>query len=336
MNCHFPKNNNLELLRLVFALQVMFVHFGEYLNVHMPSIIYQFPGVPAFFFVSGFLVYTSYLHAPGIIYFQNRFLRLMPGLFAVTVGSLLIALMVRGFHDLAANGLEYLIWFLLQLSIGQAYNPSIFRGIGVGVINGSLWTITVELLFYLLVPLIAHYERKFKHLVFLLVALSFIIYSFGPTVLGVTVYREKSIYDIFGLTPLVWGWMFGIGILCSKYYYILSRYLRYAPSMLIPLLMMTFWGDGVLFVGGGNRIGILYFICYASLILWFAFSVRFIKLPFDISYGVYIWHMPVVNFLLIESIGSFLVALIFTLFMATLSWLLFEKPAIKLKRKSLH
>lgn len=332
----FPVINNLVLLRLIFAFQVVFVHLGEYLNIRMPPIIHHFPGVPAFFFVSGFLVYTSYRHSPGIIYFQNRFLRVMPGLIAVTVGSLLIILMARGFHDLAENGREYFVWLLLQLSVGQAYNPAIFRDVGVGVINGSLWTITVELFFYLAVPLVVYYERKVKHLVLLLVVFSFVIYSFGPMLLGMTVYRDKSIYDLFSLTPFVWGWMFGIGVLCSKYYYIIRHYLKYLPVMLIPLVMMIIFGDGVVFGSSGNRIGIIYFICYASLVLWFAFNVRYIGLPFDISYGVYIWHMPVLNFLLIVSIEIFSVALIATLGIAILSWFLLERPALKLKRNSLQ
>src|SRR6266436_40126 len=88
----FPRNNNLEWLRLIFAVQVVFVHAAEHLNFAIPAIIGHFPGVPAFFFVSGFLIYASYLNAPGRRYFENRFLRLFPALVFVTLGGMAVAL----------------------------------------------------------------------------------------------------------------------------------------------------------------------------------------------------------------------------------------------------
>ena len=69
MKLDFPRTNNLEWLRLLFAVQVAIVHAGEHLGVPMPSIVAHFPEVPAFFFVSGFLIYASYLNASGKRYF---------------------------------------------------------------------------------------------------------------------------------------------------------------------------------------------------------------------------------------------------------------------------
>jgi len=85
----FPRKNNLEWLRLIFALQVVFSHSFNHLQstFKFPCFIGNFPGVPAFFFVSGFLIYSSYLNSPGYRYFENRFLRLFPGLVTVTMGG---------------------------------------------------------------------------------------------------------------------------------------------------------------------------------------------------------------------------------------------------------
>jgi peptidoglycan/LPS O-acetylase OafA/YrhL len=49
---------------------------------------------------------------------------------------------------------EMLLWAGAQLSIAQFYNPQFMRDYGVGVLDGSTWTITVELQFYVLVPLL--------------------------------------------------------------------------------------------------------------------------------------------------------------------------------------
>ena len=100
MSLSFPRNNNLEWLRLIFATQVVLMHVQEHLGLALPKIISHFPGVPAFFFVSGFLIYASYLNAPGRRYFENRFLRLIPGLIVVTMAGALVVLVAHGWTDL--------------------------------------------------------------------------------------------------------------------------------------------------------------------------------------------------------------------------------------------
>ena len=108
----FPRKNNLELLRLIFAMQVLIQHSSEHLGYGIPEIIKYFPGVPAFFFVSGFLINTSYLNAPGFRYFQNRFLRVFPGLLFVTIGGLGVVVASKGLVFVSENLSACLIWFL--------------------------------------------------------------------------------------------------------------------------------------------------------------------------------------------------------------------------------
>ena len=66
--------------------------------------------------------------------------------------------------------------------------------------------------------------------------------------------------------------------------------------------------------------------------------IRFrLQLPGDISYGLYLYHMLVVNFLLVVFANSgkmFLYGAFFSLsfFMAVCSWIFLEKPCLKLKK----
>jgi peptidoglycan/LPS O-acetylase OafA/YrhL len=84
----FPKSNNLDLLRLFFAVQVVLTHTAGHMGLPIPNFLGSLPGVPAFFFVSGFLIYAAYVNSPGKNYIYNRFLRLFPGLFfAVVIGG---------------------------------------------------------------------------------------------------------------------------------------------------------------------------------------------------------------------------------------------------------
>lgn len=335
----FPRTNNLEWLRLIFATQVVVMHSGEHLGFAVPGIISHFPGVPAFFFVSGFLIYASYLNAPGRRYFENRFLRLYPALLFVTLGAALIVLIAHGFHDLRDHFRVYGIWFVAQTTLGQAYNPSLFRDVGVGVINGSLWTLTTEMLFYLTVPIVVWLEHRFRFAVLVLIGLSFAIYAAGPVFFGRALYGSKNLFDFLALTPIVWGWMFGFGILALKNFKVVERGLKYLPIAVLPMTAMILFGSGIMFGSVGNRLGLLYFACYVCLVLWFGFAVPYVPLRFDLSYGTYVWHMPIINLLLVSKINpgitAFILAGVLTFAVATLSWFVVEKPALKLKRRSL-
>ena len=338
MKIIFPKKNNLEWLRLIFASQVVLSHLSVYLKFKIPSIINHFPGVPAFFFVSGFLIYASFINGHTRSYFENRFLRLYPALLFVTLGGGIVALFAHGFSDLINHFPTYVIWFFAQTTLGQAYNPELFRDIGVGVINGSLWTITTEILFYFFVPIIASLEKKFSHIVPILIIVSFLFYAIFPFVWNTPVYRNKTFYDIIALTPITWGWMFGFGILAVKNFESIKQWLPYFPLAAIPITIMIVMGSlhpDYLFSSSNNRMGLIYFVFYVCLITWIAFAIKPISLKFDLSYGVYIWHVPVINLMITLNIINFPLTIILIYSIAALSWFFIEKPFLKLKRESL-
>lgn len=335
----FPKNNNLEWMRLIFAFQVAISHASTHLdaNLKLPAFISNFPGVPAFFFVSGFLIYASYNNSQGKNFFLNRVLRLIPGLVFVTIGGGAVIIYAKGLESLIENSSVYFVWFLSQVTLGQAYNPAYFRDVGIGVINGSLWTVTVEIFFYLTIPLIVYFEKRQKFSTLVIGIFSYLSYLIAPIVLNQIVYKNKSIYDILALTPVIWGWMFCLGIFAAKYFWLFQKWIKYFPIILIPLILILItYGSGPLFEPTGNRLGIIYFICYAGLILWATFYFRYIRLPFDFSYGIYIWHGPVINLLIFLMMPNIYLGIILTLLMAAISWLFVEKPMLRLKKRSIH
>jgi peptidoglycan/LPS O-acetylase OafA/YrhL len=330
-NLTIPKHNNLDLLRLIFALQVSFSHAIAHFGGSVPRVLDHFPGVPAFFFVSGFLIYASYQSTTPTEYFRNRFLRLFPGLLIVCLAGVLLVLFTHGPERFQREGMVVVTWFLAQISLGQAFNPSSFRDIGVGVINGSLWTLTTEILFYFSIPLIVRLESRFRHIVWFLTILSYIIFSFGPSVLSIEVYRGKSIFEVLALTPIVWGWMFGIGILAFKHFTLLKQHLGLLVYSAVALISMAYLDSSGILGTNGNQLGMVYFLSYAGAIFSLAFGVP-VKTPrFDISYGIYIWHMLVINFLLVIGLTSAGLAIVLTLFAALLSCVLVERPMLRLK-----
>jgi peptidoglycan/LPS O-acetylase OafA/YrhL len=134
----------------------------------------------------------------------------------------------------------------------------------------------------------------------------------------------------------VWGWMFGVGIFAVKYFNAFRQWLKFFPLALIPIVLMIYLGTGAVFGSMGNRVGLLYFVCYACMILWLAFGTPYFRLRVDLSYGIYIWHMPIINCLLLFVTHNFLLAIGLTFTMAIISWFCVEKPSLNLKRRALH
>lgn len=333
----FPHRNNLQWLRLMFAAQVVVVHSAEHLGGDVPDWLAHFPGVPAFFFVSGFLIYSTYRANDGRDYWRNRLLRLFPALLVVTLAAAAVVLIAHGWRDLIENPGTYISWFGAQLTLGQAYNPDHFRDVGVGVLNGSLWTITTEILFYICVPVIVWLERRWRWTVPALIVGSFAVYVFGPSVLSYPLTGRQTLYDAVALTPVAWGWMFGFGMLAVRNFERLARLIRFLPLAILPMLLMIWVGDGPLFGTEGNRLGLVYFACYTAVITWLAFGTPFLRLQPDFSYGAYVWHMPIINLLLVLALPYALpTAFAATAITAALSWYLVERPALSLKRRSIH
>ena len=88
--------NNFDLIRLFAASQVAITHTASHLGVEnsVLSILSMFPGVPIFFFVSGYLIYGSYEQSSknpntNFNFFMKRFLRLYPALWLCFVLSIL-------------------------------------------------------------------------------------------------------------------------------------------------------------------------------------------------------------------------------------------------------
>lgn len=325
--------NNIQWLRLIFALQVLISHLSGHLGLKIPYWIGNFPGVPAFFFVSGFLIYGSYSKESGSSYARNRFLRIFPGLLAVTIGGACIVLYFKGVGDLFYNYKIYMLWIASQITLVQAYAPSHFLDVGTGYVNGSLWTITVEIIFYFMVPFIFYFQQKSKYAVILLSIVSFIIYACA-NILDITLWGTRSVYGALAMTPIAWGWMFGIGIWARLNFSAIYPYLKYAPILFIPIFIMAVINSiGNPFIGSqGNHLGVFYFIPLSFLILWASFVIRLPQLRPDFSYGLYIWHMPIINLVIAAQLQSrVLWAFGLTWLMAIASWYLVERPCIALK-----
>src|SRR6185369_4920789 len=152
------RTNNFDLVRLLAATQVLIVHAASSLGVWgdmgaASLLILLFPGVPVFFVVSGFLISKSYERAADLPnYLRNRALRIFPGLWVCLVFAAVLPLATGALGEVRSG--EWLAWWSAQMSAAQNYQAAFLDGFGTGTFNGSLWTIPVELTFYLLLPIL--------------------------------------------------------------------------------------------------------------------------------------------------------------------------------------
>jgi len=334
------RENNFDLIRLVAAFQVVIVHSAEHLSLDIPflGIISLFPGVPIFFVISGYLISASYERSMCISeYWKNRVLRIFPGLWFCLLISIVS---VFGFLSIDPS-FDFWLWLVAQLTFVQFYNPDFLRGYGVGVLNGSLWTITVELQFYLSLPIFYWILRKcqYKNYVFLLIWIPLIFYGqfFNE-------YKGTSIYfKVIGITVFPYLYLFLLGvyiqrnkwiekILVKKFFYLLVIYLS----------LSTIFNKCGLIVEG-NQINIVSAMFLGLLTISAAYSststLSKILKGNDISYGLYIYHMIFINMAVeygFENFISFFAVIFCSILMSCLSWLYVEKPSLKLKKHSLR
>lgn len=345
--------NALDLIRLVAALQVAFLHTVEILQLSIAdtwqfSLIHYFPGVPIFFFVSGYLISRSYERSPSIVgYASNRFLRIFPGLWVCIVFNLLLIATTGYFVINEVPITEIFVLAAAKSTILQFYNPDFMREFGDGVLNGSLWTITVELQFYFIVPLLYKVlldKFKKKNLLILILIVLFVmanrlLYYFEPA------YSDTVLWKLCRVSFAPWFYMFLIGVLVQRNFELFYFWIEKIP---LQIYLLVFCG-AVYFIYDlswviGNDINPLFFLIVAVLVFKLSYSpavknaAKFLR-GNDLSYGIYIFHMPILNQFIYLNYEKGVLELIMLfsvyLLMALLSWLIIEKPALKLKRFSL-
>ena len=336
--------NNFDLLRILAAMQVMVIHSLARLQIPVPAglkWLEWFPGVPIFFIISGYLVSASFERESTLPrYFKNRFIRIYPGLW-VCVGIVVIVTAGLGYRR--SNLLDF-AWLPAQL-LGIIYTPDFLKHFGAGTYNGALWTIPIELQFYLLLPLVYFVQRRFRKgnavvpfFLALSIAVSLLLHYSLPAFDTPQESRiDKLIrYSFFSSFYL---FLFGIALqrigafrsklVAGKGLYWIAAYVLFRialPQVLSPALTVL----SFLFLGIA-AVSVAYTVPSAS--------GRILQGQ-DISYGVYIYHGLLIN-LLIESrmprgLYQIPIIVVSSLMVGGLSWKLVEQPFLRKKRRRLQ
>ena len=312
------KINSLNLIRLLAAFQVMLSHCLVHLNIpinpKLIKIISLFPGVPIFFILSGFLIWYSIGNSQNYVQFlKKRFWRIYPELWIAIIIEIMCLIL---FYPID-KPIELLVFIVTQATIFQFWTPESLRHYGCGTPNGSLWTICVLIQFYILAYFFYKFleNSKLKKDIFIVISsalLQEIIYT----------YIKNSgwflIEKLYCQTIVRYCWLFVIGMLIAKYFNHIKHILvSYFFGFLLGTILVSFYGFDFN-IGYGFMYSVI--ISFAGI----GFAYRFTNFrPLDISYGIYIYHMIVVNVLiqfgLKENVIYLILALSISVILAFLS-----------------
>lgn len=333
------RENNFDLIRLIAALEVAIGHILKHLDCTsiLPtwSVKFPFPGVFCFFVISGFLIASSFDRNPQFTkYIKNRLLRIVPALW---VAFILLCLVLSYFGFINKENLrtpQLWGWFVGQLTLFQYYTPDSLRAFGVGCPNGSLWTIPVEFVFYLLLPMLIYCFKEKKKTGLIICG----IISIACNILLTKYHNGSLITKIISCSIIPWFYCFIAG---SLLYYNWDKVNRFivgkAAYYIIAYLIFVnvFSGPAYNISSITNLIANL---ILALMTISLAYTIPklggFLK-GFDISYGIYVYHMIVVNIFvqlgLMHNMYYAVMVLTISILLSILSWKFIESQFLKLK-----
>ncbi|MDB5123852.1 MAG: hypothetical protein JWP94_1981 [Mucilaginibacter sp.] len=342
------KYNNFDLLRILAATQVVIFHSVMYLHLAKPpgyNIFLFFPGVPMFFAMSGYLISASYERNTDLKnYIKNRVFRIYPALWFCIFLTIVTASIFGGINFL---NWQAPIWLVSQL-IGGIYTPGFLKHYGIGAYNSSLWTIPVELQFYIVLPFIYYPINRFfikskgSNVPFYIAWALFLIVGIGLRAKYPLLMEDHGFgaAKLFRYSFIPHFYLFLAGVLMQR--------LNASKSPLIAgkaLYWLIFYVAFCYFVPLTNAVTII----AASLILAvFTISLAYTAPGFshkflrgnDISYGVYIYHGLIINILVqLHYTGQWkyvaiLLPIAFSI--ALFSWKFIEEPMLRRKKKTIN
>lgn len=313
--------NNFDILRLILAVLVYFAHWNTLSAQNIEIFIFKLSGfaVDMFFVVSGFLIFWSYENDQNNKNFYiKRFFRIFP-LYAFLI--VLQTLFFIGFSD--GNSFEIIKYFIVNIFFLNFLAPTvgtIFSGLEVNAINGSLWTLKNEVAFYVIVPLIFMLYKRFGIILLLIMYILSVIYMFTVDYMGI----EKLLVQFPAQLRL-----FTIGIICYVIFTKFNKNNIYL-AVAISFFLILFFKDLMYFKY------MIYPICIGVFVIFCAYFIKHIKVDFDFSYSFYILHFPVIQLALYFGINptnpiiSFLTLFIVILILSYLSEKYIEKKFIKI------
>jgi peptidoglycan/LPS O-acetylase OafA/YrhL len=326
-------DNSVDIIRYYLSLAVLFAHFAELTQTKNYFLTPSYTAVGGFFVLSGFLVFLSYTKSQSLLqYFKRRMARIFPPYFFIVILCALVGVFISelSVYDYFASSQfwEYLTSNLLFANFLQPSLPGVFENNVMSAVNGSLWTMKIEVMLYASIPIVALLLlRKQKAWVLLLIYLLSYIYKLWMGYLYCS--SGDEIYRI--LQRQVGGQLmfFYSGAAILLYFDYFQKHIIPLFSIASVVMLASLWVTWFEFIEP---------LCLAILIIGFAYNCKSFSWmrKFDnIAYGIYLFHFPIIQLVVYWGIDkvniylAFVLVLFLTLLLSLLSWFYIEKPILK-------
>lgn len=335
------EKNGFDLIRYLAAISVMMLHYASYsmilsdqAGVFMDKVRYTallFPGVVMLFALSGFLAPASMERAgTGKVFYRRRFFRIYPELWGCTLVNLVVV------GVLVPELLDGTIVFWLGTQVfGIANTPSCLKPFATGSINGPLWTIFIEVQFYLLMGLFYQILKRLKNYQWVLLlagcaAGNLLCEAMAGHWGGIV----SKVIERFFLPYALW---FLIGVLC---YQKRQRLLFILQRAFLPLLAVYLLLARLPVTVPGYYTNMTIGILLPFLVIGCGYLLPGFRLRCDLSYEMFLYHWIVLNvivhFDLLNRLPWYVCLAVFffaTIVLSWLSWQFVRKPAERLGKK---
>lgn len=282
--------NNFTLLRLVLALMVVFGHFKLLSGTAYPAFPFNLAdaAVDCFFIVSGFLIAGAFERSRGLwSFYTRRVFRLYPMYVCVVLIQTVIMLLLlpAGPFSQPESTARYLVANLLFANFLQYDIGGVLAGLHNPGINPSLWTLKIEIGFYLIVPLIFTAAVRFGRWVLPLIFVASVAYSLYTLHLG----DVRLAKQLPGQLQF-----FVVGM--ALYLYGARIRIPYLVSGVITVAFLAAWTYFDPIAPGIRPLVVAAFVFSVAL------HTPVIRVKRDISYSVYLLHGPLIQTLILLGI----------------------------------
>lgn len=323
------KENCFDVLRIIAITIVMLSHSFRWFGIEKPSWLIFFTdgsiGVSMFFAMSGFLIMGAYNRAiqngsSYILFIWNRILRLYPSIISSAVFVSVYLLVYKNMNIFSFTYVKFIIGYLF---LGRW---------------GALWAIPVTILFYLISPLVYYTFKNVKPLSGMLIILFFWQFNLW----------DKQLINYLQHIPFIGKYIDITFFLCFLYEFFIGCFLFFNYKVIQIVKERKIW----IFIW---ILFLLWYVVYSytdliapfgemhnaingfivSLTTIFTGFLFIKRLKLDISYGLFIYHMVVINYLLANGVKGFIglfLTFVVTLILAFISALTVEKKFLGYKK----
>ena len=287
-----PKENAFNAIRFILCMVVVFMHALGNVGISNKYLLDGHMAVCGFFIISGFWVTKSYFSSKSVLhFFIKRIKKILPMYYISVIGFSIICLYFSKLGPKEYFGIEYvkyLFWNSIFLNFLHPSLPGCFEG---NAVNGALWTIKVEIGFYIVLPALIYFWKKIKsqigkNIYFLILYVLSVAYNLILKNYAVKWHLPYQLsYQLPGFISFFVSGMF--------IYLNWSFFLKIKNWLILPSV-------GIYFIRYFTNTEILFPAAFAIIIVWSALFFKFLSAvgkEIDFSWGIYLFHFPLMQIL---------------------------------------